>query len=333
VSAAPISFPVHAPARLLVLGAILLAASTSAAQGFPERPIRMITELGAGTGGDVFLRRLLPPISGAIGQPVILDNRPGAGGAVAVEVAARAAPDGYTLLAATQNALIMRRFLAKKGGVDVFKDLIAITEVWKATTLIVAGPALTVRSLPELIGQAKANPGKISYGTSGFGTSHHFTGEEIQQLTGARLSHVPYKSGAGSMQAAMTGEVDFAIGFGATALPMVRAGKLRVLAIVEGRRLAGMPDVPVAADVISGFEPPPSWLGVFGPAALPPRLLDRLNKDVTKALQAPGAGAGAAEEGLELVGSTPQAFAKQLRKQYDLIGRIARVANIQPSEH
>ena len=316
-----------------MLAACLVAARGACAQDFPRKPIRLVTELAAGTGGDAYLRQLLPALAAAIGQTVIVDNRPGAGGAVATEVVARSAPDGYTLLAATQNALIMRTFLSTAKSIDVFKDLVAITQLWKATTLIVAGPSLPVKSLSQLIDYAKANPGKVSYGTSGFGTSHHFTGEEIQQLTGSRLVRVPYKGGAGSMQAAMTGEVDIAIGFAATALPVVRAGKVRVLAIVEGKPLTGMPDVAATADVIPGFEPPPSWLGVFGPAALPARLVDQLSGQIANALQAPAVHAKSGEEGLQLIGNSAQEFLAQIRKQHELIGRIAKVANIRPTDH
>jgi tripartite-type tricarboxylate transporter receptor subunit TctC len=308
-------------------------ANVTEAQDFPNKPIRLVTELAAGTGGDVLLRQLLPAIAGSIGQSVIVDNRPGAGGVVAAEIVARAPPSGYTLLAATQNALIMRRVLSTRNTVDVFKDFAAITELWKATTLILAGPALPVKSLAELIEHARANPGKISYGTSGLGTSHHFSGEQMQQLAGVRLVHVPYKGGVGSMQAAMTGEVHVAIGFAATAVPVIRSGKVRVLALIEGKRFGPLPDVPAAADVLPGFEPPPSWGGVFGPAALPPPLVRRLNSDIVKAIRSPELRARVSEEGIELIGSSSSDFSALLRKQHDLIGRIAKAANIRPADH
>jgi tripartite-type tricarboxylate transporter receptor subunit TctC len=317
--------------RLLALGAPLAAAPVIG-QEYPYKSVRMVTELAAGTGGDVFLRRLLPPISAALGQPLIVDNRAGAGGVVAAELVVRAAPDGYTVLAASQNALVMGRFLSKANTLDVFRDLAPVTQLWKATTLVLAGPGVPVRSIADLIAYARSNPARVSYGTSGLGTSHHFTGEELQQLTGVRMVHVPYKGGVGSMQAAMTGEVDIAIGFGATALPIVRAGKLTVLAVVEGRPFGGMPDVPALVEVIPGFEPPPSWLGVFVPAALPPRLVNRLNADVVKALQAPGLRAKALEEGLDLVGNSPAEFTALLKRQTELIARLAKAANIQRTE-
>jgi tripartite-type tricarboxylate transporter receptor subunit TctC len=325
--------PTRFLARMLAFAAALTVTSVAVGQPYPYRPIRMLTELAAGTGGDVYLRFLLPRFMEDIGQTVILDNRAGAGGLVAAETVMRAAPDGYTILAATQNALIMRPFLSKSPGVNVFKDLVPISQIWKATTLILAGPAIPAKSLGELIAYAKANPGKVSYGTSGIGTSHHFTGEQIQQLTGVRLVHVPYKGGVGSMQAAMTGEVHIAIGFAATAVPIVRTGKVRILALVEGKRLGNMTDLPLASALIPGFEPPPSWGGLFGPAGLPQPLIQRLQSAVAKAIQGPEVRARSDEEGFEVLASTPKEFTAELKKQYDLIGRIAKAAKIQPSDN
>jgi tripartite-type tricarboxylate transporter receptor subunit TctC len=312
--------------------AVNFAGLRATAAEFPERPIRMITELAPGTGGDVNLRRLLPQMSAVLGQPVILDNRPGAGGIVAAELVMRAAPDGYTVLAATQNALLMGRFLSKANNFDVLSDFAAITQVWRATTLIVAGPTLPAKTIASMLEYARANPGKVSYGSSGVGTSHHFTGEEIQQLTGARLVHVPYKGGVGSMQGALTGEVDVAIGFGATALPMIRTGKVRVLAVVEGKPFGGIPEVPSLAEVLPGFEPPPSWLGIFGPAALPPKLVDVLRTALVKSIQVQASRAKSSEEGLELVGNSAAEFTALLKKQSELVGRIAKRANVQRTE-
>src|SRR5512132_3964985 len=147
----------QALARVVALACGVIIASSAGGQPFPDRPIRLVTELAAGTGGDVYLRQIVLLMSANLGQPVVIDNRAGAGGLLAAEVVARATTDGYTLLAATQNALIMRRFLSKTRGVDVFTDLAAITHVWNATTVIVVSPALPVKSLTELIEQAKAN--------------------------------------------------------------------------------------------------------------------------------------------------------------------------------
>ena len=318
--------------RHVAIAVASFAASIACGGEFPDKPIRLVTELAAGSGGDVNLRRLLPDISAAIGQPIILDNRPGAGGIVAAELVMRAMPDGYTLLAATQNALIMGRFLSSANKLDALRDFAAITQFWKSTSLIAIGPAVRAKSIGELLDYAKANPGTVSYGTSGMGTSHHFSGEEIQQLTGARLVHVPYKGGVGSLQAALTGEVDVFIGFAATALPMIRAGKVRVLAMIEGKPFGGMPDVPLLKDVIAGFEPPPSWLGLFGPAMLPPRPVDAMRNGIAKAINAPGARGRNAEEGLELIGNSPSEFAAQLRQQTELVARLAKRANIQRAD-
>ena len=319
---------------VLSIAAIAWVASAPTAfpQSFPTKPVRIIAEYGAGTGGDLLLRVMLPYAAANLGQPVVLENRDGAGGVRAAEAVKNALPDGYTILAASQNALIVRRFLSKTISVDVFKDLVPITTVSKSTTIVLSNESLPVKSLAELIGYAKANPGKLSYGTSGIGTSHHFSGEEIQQLTGIKMVHVSYKSGVGSMQAVMTGEVHLAIGLAASAVPAMRSGKVNVLALVEGKCFGTMPDVPAVSDVIRGFEPPPSWTGLFAPAGVPQPVLRSLTAAFVKALQSPELRGGKGTDGFELVGNSPQEFAAQLKKDYNLIGRITKAANIQPAD-
>jgi len=316
----------------MIAAACIAGAPAAFPQGFPTKPVRIITEYGAGTGGDLLLRILLPHIATNLGQPVVLENRDGAGGVRAAEAVKYALPDGYTVLAASQNALIVRRFLSKRISVDVFKDLVPITAVSKSTTIVLANESLPVKSLAELISYAKANPGKLSYGTSGIGTSHHFSGEEIQQLTGIKMVHVSYKSGVGSMQAVMTGEVHLAIGLAASAVPAIRSGKVNVLALVEGKRFGPLPDVPAVSDVVAGFEPPPSWTGLFAPAGVPLPVLRRLSAAFVKALHLPELRGGKGTDGFELVGNSAEEFAAQLKKDYNLIGRITKAANIRPTD-
>ena len=316
------------------IAAVACAVGTPTAypQGFPIKPIRIVTEYGPGTGGDLFLRILMPYVANNLGQPVVLENRDGAGGVRAAEAVARSLPDGYTILAASQNALIVRRFLAQTISVDVFKDLIPITAVTKSITIVLSNESLPVKSFAELLSYAKANPGKLSYGTSGIGTSHHFSGEEIQQLTGIKMVHVAYKSGVGSMQAVMTGEVHLAIGLAASALPVIRSGKVNVLAMVEGKRFGPIPDVPAVSDLVPGFEPPPSWTGLFVPAGVPQPVLKRLSSAFVKALHTPELRTAKGIEGFEVVGNSAEEFAAALKKDFNLVSRITKAANIRPTD-
>jgi len=235
-------------------------------------------------------------------------------------------------LAASQNPLIIRPYLVKKQSLNVFKDLTAITLLWQATTVVLSNGALPVTSLAELIEYAKANPGKLSYGSSGFGSSHHFTGEELQQLTRTKMVHIPYTGGIGAIKAVMTGEVQVAIGLAQSAVPIIRSSKVRVLALVQGKRFSSMPDVPYVSAIVPGFEPPPSWVGLFTAAGLPSDILRRLHSDVAKALSSPKLRFQSVDEGYELIANAPEEFTAQLRSEFNLIGRISKSAGIQPAD-
>ncbi len=317
---------------LLQAAAVICVAVAPAvqAQNFPTKPLHVITEFAPGTGADIYLRKAFAAVSTVMGQPIVLDNRAGAGGLLAAQTVANATPDGYTLLAASQNVVLIRPFLAKSNNVILFKDLVPITQVYKSTTMIVANLQLPVKSLTELIDYAKANPGKISFGSSGFGSSHHFTGEELQVLTGVKMVHVAYKGGVQSMQAAATGETQISIGFAETGMPVVRAGRVRVLAIVEGQPSGSLADVPLASKVIPGFQPLPSWAGLFAPAGIPPALLQRLNALIVKGLKMPEA--KTESELTDPVADSPASFAATLKSQSALIAKIAKAANITPKD-
>ena len=301
------------------------------AQDYPSKPVRILVEFAAGDGGDIQVRAVARQLSVVMNQPVIVENRVGGGGLVAGEALTRTAPDGYTVLAGSPNSLVVRRFLARQQTFDVLKDFTPITAIAQTTTYIV-GTAGRFKSLGDLIAYAKSNPGKISYGTSGNGSAHHLTGEQIQMLTGMRMEHVPYKGGALPMQEAATGTIPLAIGIVSIAQPLVNAGKLQVLGVVSAKRSPLMPDAPAVPEVVPGFEPPPSWTGLFGPANLPPAILRRINADTVNALNAQETRQRLAELRFDPLPMTPEEFAAQIRRDIELVGRIVKAANIQPTD-
>jgi tripartite-type tricarboxylate transporter receptor subunit TctC len=306
-----------------------LFSSAALPQAFPSKPVRVVSEYGAGAGGDLFFRVLAGHISSVMGQQVLIENRAGSGGVLAMETVMRAAPDGYTLLAASQNVPITRKYLSKTGSIDVFKDLTPITAVWKTTMVITATPTLPVKSMAELIRFAKAHPGQLSYGTSGIGTQGHFAGEIIKEMAGIDMLHVPYKSN-GILDTA-TGEIPLSISILNSAASFIRSGRIRALAVASDKRLESMPDVPTVAEVLPKFQPPPSWTALFAPAGLPKPILEKLSADVIKALNLPEARAKAAEGGFMLIGNTPEEFSAQIRRELDIVSRIVKSARIQPT--
>ncbi|MFM9971337.1 MAG: Bug family tripartite tricarboxylate transporter substrate binding protein, partial [Burkholderiales bacterium] len=266
--------------------------------------------------------------SNIIGQPVIVENRAGAGGVLAAESVIRSAPDGYTLLGATPNAIITRAFLSKTNTIDWRRDLTPITGLWSTPAFILTSTTLPVNSMKELIEYAKANPNKISYGTTGVGTHHHFNGEQIQQLAGIQLVHVPYKANAQSFQDLVGGALPMVIGIVATAVPFLKSGKLKILAMME-KRIPAFPDTPALVESVPGFESAPSWTALFAPAKLPPAIARRLNGDILKALATPEV---RAREGFEFIGESQEAFVGRINREFALVERLVKVAKIQPTE-
>lgn len=320
----------------LAAGAGILSAlmTVSGAQGqaYPSKPVRIITQFSAGSSGDTVVRTVTQPLSELMGQPIVVENQAGAGGVVAAQQVARSAPDGYTLMAGTSATQVIRRFMSKTMPFDPVKDFTPISQFIQSVTTLVVSPSLPVSNLRELIDYAKANPGKIAYGTSGVGSEHHLSGEQIAQITGAQMVHVPYKASLQALLDVAADRLPMAFAILSVALPQAKAGKVRLIAVVRENRSSRVPDLPALAEAVPGFEPPPSWVGLLGPANLPPAIQKRISSDTIRALNLPDTRQKLDAQGLDVIASTPEEFAAQIRRQTELVGKIVKGAGIQPTE-
>jgi tripartite-type tricarboxylate transporter receptor subunit TctC len=300
------------------------------AQSFPVKPIRIVTQYAPGSSGDTSLRIVAPTMSRSLGQPVLIDNRAGAGGILAAEQVLRAQPDGYTLVASSSALYVIRPFLVKSMPFDPARDFTPVTLYQEAITLLVANPSFLPNSLKELLDHARSNPGKVAFGTSGIGTEGHLTGAEIAELTGVNMTHVPYKASAQALLDTVSGQLPTSFAIYAAALPFLNSGKVKPLAIVMDGRSARLPNVPAISEVIPGFESPTSWTGIFGPAGMPPALARRIQSEFAKAAKDPETLAKLTKGGFDVVASDPDQFAARMKREIALIARLVKAAGIRP---
>jgi tripartite-type tricarboxylate transporter receptor subunit TctC len=298
------------------------------AQTYPAKPVRMVTQFTAGSGGDALIRILATYLGESLGQSVVIENRAGAGGIIAAEVVARAAPDGYVFLAATPNIPVVRVAAESKMSFDPTKDLIPLTAVAATPSIFIVNPSVPVNSYRELMDYARRFPNKLSYGTSGVGSAHHLAAEQIRMLTGIELVHVPYKAGQQALLDVVTGQIPTSWVILGEAAPLAKAGKIKVLVTREEKRVSAFPDVPAIGELIPGFEPLPGWTGLFTPAGVPQPVFRRLSGDAMKVLQLPEVKAKINLIGFEVVGNTPEEFAAQIKREVALTARIAKAAGI-----
>ena len=309
-------------ALLLVAAAFLPVPATGAsAQGYPSRPIRLIVPFTPGGGTDIMARVIAVRVSESLGQPVVVDNRPGAGGTIGFETGVRANPDGYTLVIVNSN--YSATAATQKVSYDPVKDIQPIVLFGETGLVIVVHPAIPVRSVKEFIAYARANPAKLSYGSVGSGSLTHFAFELLKLDGRIDLTHVPYKGGAPALNAVIGGEVQTtAIGVIAT-LPHVKAGRLRAIAVTTGKRSAALPEVPAVAETVPGYEAN-NWYGMWGPKDLPRDIVTRWNKEVARILQSEEMKNRLAGEGLEAAGGPPEQFYKIIRRDVEKWQRVAR---------
>ena len=313
---------------MYVLAAIAAGMATASAQGYPDRPVRIIVGYPPGGGTDLVARLVQQPLSARWGQPVVIDNRPGANAIIATEAVAKAKPDGYTLLMAYATEIAVNPATMKKLPYDPVRDFSPISQLAGAPLVLAVHPALAAKDVRELVALAKAKPGTFSYSSSGSGSVHHFAGELFKLQTGADLLHVPYKGSGPAATDAVAGQVQANFASVASVLRFVQAGRLRALAVTSKKRSPQMPEVPSMAEAgLADFELT-SWYGLLAPAGTPLELIAKIHADVMALLGVAEIQKSFATQGLDMAGSTPHAFGDFIRAEAVKFARIAKAGNI-----
>ena len=295
-------------------------------QSYPTRPIRIVVGFQAGGGVDISSRAIGKQLTEALGQSVIVDNRPGASGNIAADIVAKSPPDGYTLL--MSNLTIAIPSLFGKLPFDVNKDLVPVSLVTNGPSVLVVHPSLPVSNVKELIAAAKAKPGQLIYGSGGPGNITHLEMVLFTNLAGVDMIHVPYKGGAPSVVGLLSGEVQMLFTSIPSVLPQITARKLKPLAVSTAKRSSALPDIPTVDEAgLSGYDAS-SWYGLFVPAGIPKDVLNVLGKQIVKIMQVQEVRERFASEGFEPVGNTPEQFAKFMREEIVKWGKIVKNAGI-----
>jgi tripartite-type tricarboxylate transporter receptor subunit TctC len=317
-------------ATCLLAACGLLAAGPAPAQSWPGRPIIMVVPFPPGPALDLVARVVSNKLGPALGQTIVVENRVGANGTIGSSYVARAAPDGYTLLAATAGTHVTAVHLMKNLPYDPVKDFTPIVAAVEPVTCLAVSAALPVNSVQELIAYAKARPGELSFGSSGVGSVFHLMGELFNETAGVEINHVPYRGVAPAMQDVEGGHIPMTFISVSNALAPMQTGRVKILAVLEPTRFAGLPDVPSISEIIPAFRKPSSWFGFFGPAGLPAPITARLNAEIITALNAPEARAVLEQNGLSVIGGSPQQFASLIQDGIERYGAIIKRAGIPP---
>jgi tripartite-type tricarboxylate transporter receptor subunit TctC len=289
----------------------LLASAPLAAQDFPSRPVRIVVASVPGSAPDVLARVLAEAMAPALKQPVIVDNKPGAGGIIGVDSVAKAPADGYTLVVGHDGTMAMSAVVQPRLPYDPVKDFAAVSPLGYNEFVLVANASVPVRSFQDFVAHARSRAGKASYGSAGAATPNHVIMEQLGAALGFSAVHVPYKGGPAAVQDLVGGQVEFMVAGISPALPHIRSGKLVALAVPQATRSAVLPDVPVVADTVPGFAVK-SWFGLFAPAQTPAPVIARLNREVRAALEQPAVRQKIAQQGMVAESGSGEALAAQV---------------------
>jgi tripartite-type tricarboxylate transporter receptor subunit TctC len=314
-------------ATLLAIG-IVVAALPARAQDYPSRPITVVSAQASGGASDTIVRAVQEQLQAALGQPIVLENRPGASGNVGAAQVARATPDGHTVMIGTDAMMTSNVHLFKSMPFDPVKDFAPITYAGTNVIVLAVHADLPAKSVAELVAYAKTNPGKLQFGSSGVASPHHLAGELLKLKTGIDMAHVPYRGGALSANDLAGGHIGMAFLSYSAAAPLIPTGKIRILAVVEKTRYAALPDVPTVAETIPGYEMS-SWLGFFAPQATPAPIVKRLHDEIAKILKTDQVKERLAAVGIAVVAGTPAELAETVRSGIAVRGELVKAAKIE----
>ena len=307
-----------------VLAALFTAHAVPAtAADFPTKPVRIIVPTSSGGGTDMVARALAQRLTDSWGQQVVVDNRPGAGGTIGAETAARALPDGYTLMVSTNAVLTINPHLYAKLGYDPMKSFSPVTQAASSPFVLVVHPSLPVRTVRELIANARAHPGTLNYSSSGNGSATHLAGAMFNVMAGTDILHIPYKGSGPAITDLLAGQIQLRFSAVPPILQFVRTGKLRALGVTGAKRFALLPELPTVAESVPGYQSD-IWYGVLMPAGTPSALVTRIHADIVRQLNAPEVREKLAADGSEVIGNSPKEFADLIRTELARWARTVR---------
>ena len=314
--------------RLAASVLLLCAADLAGAQTYPTKPIQFIVPFPPGGGNDTVARAIAQQVGPALGQSIVVDNRPGAGGIIGADAAARAAPDGYTIFLGGVATHAVNPHLHPKLSYDPVRDFAPITLVASAPSVLVVHPSVPARTIKEFADYARANPSKLNYASNGNGSSSHMAAVLYETNAGVKMTHVPYKGVGPALTDLMSGRIELMFNSIVAILPHIQAGKLRALGVTSKQRSSLLPDVPTIAE--SGWPQyeAGSWYGILAPAGTPPAIIDRLHREIVKSLKDPEVQKRLAGEGADVIGSTPQEFSAHIKSELGRMGQAIKAAGL-----
>ena len=316
--------------RWILLSLALVASAAAAQDAYPTRPLRFIAPFPPGGTTDVLARVIAQKLGDGLGRQVVVENRPGAAGNIGHELAAKTAPDGYTLLLTNSSALVTNPHLYKRLGFDPLNDFAGISMVAKGGQVLVVHPSVPARGIKELIALARAQPDRITFGSGGRGTPAHVAGEIFKAETGARVIHVPYKGTVQSVTDLVAGQIDMVFSDMVPAVPQIKAGRLRALNVTSEERSQALPDVPTTIEAGVPIGVPQNWWAVLTPKGTPAAVIGRLNAEIEKMLNSRDVQERYASLGIFTVHSTPEQVLERVRAESPRVGKVLKAAGIEP---